>query len=73
MIDINELRKMVNAAHFESFANSIINSLLDRIEEAEKECDELRAKIAEMEQQEPFDADSDVFRSSFEAALEAGN
>ena len=33
----------------------------------------LRARIEEMERQEPFDADSDVFRSSFEAALKAGN
>lgn len=33
----------------------------------------LRAKITEMEKQEPFDADSDVFRGAFEAALKAGN
>ena len=33
----------------------------------------LRAKIAGMENQEPFDANSDVFRSAFEAALKAGN
>ena len=39
----------------------------------EAERDALRAKIAEMEKQEPFDADSDVFRSAFEAALKAGN
>ena len=37
------------------------------------ECDELRARIAEMEKQEPLDAGSDVFRSAFEAALKAGN
>ena len=33
----------------------------------------LRAKVAEMEKQEPLDAGSDVFRSAFEAALKAGN
>jgi hypothetical protein len=37
------------------------------------QCDALRAKIEAMERQEPFDADSDVFRSAFEAALKAGN
>lgn len=47
--------------------------LLDRLEAAEKERDALQAKIKAMEKQEPFDADSDVFRSSFEAALKAGN
>ena len=36
-------------------------------------CERLETKIAEMEKQEPFDADSDVFRSAFEAALKAGN
>ena len=36
MIDISELRSMVNATQFESFANSVINSLLDRLEEDEK-------------------------------------
>ena len=39
---------------------------------AKDELNRLRAKIAEMEKQEPFDADSDVFRSAFEAALKAG-
>ena len=34
--------------------------------------DALRAKIEAMAQQEPFDANSDVFRSAFEAALKAG-
>jgi len=37
------------------------------------ERDALRTKIEEMEKQEPFDADSDVFRSAFESALKAGN
>ena len=36
MIDINELRSMVNGAQFESFANSVINALLDRLEATEK-------------------------------------
>ena len=35
MINIDELRSMVNATQFESFANSVINSLLDRLEAAE--------------------------------------
>ena len=47
--------------------------MIDRLEAAEKERDALRAKIAEMEQQAPLDAGSDVFRSAFEAALKAGN
>ena len=37
------------------------------------ECTLLRARIKAMEKQESFDADSDVFRSAFEAALKAGN
>ena len=74
MIDIEELRSMVNGAQFEGFANSVIHSLLDRLEAAEKEIalkervidalgselnavakerDALRAKIEQMEQQEP--------------------
>jgi hypothetical protein len=39
----------------------------------EQERDALRAKIEAMEKQEPFDADSDAFRSAFEASLKAGN
>ena len=39
----------------------------------EQERDTLRAKIEAMEKQEPFDADSDAFRSAFEASLKAGN
>lgn len=45
----------------------------DAIDELIAERDELRARIEAMERQEPFDADSDVFRSAFEAALKAGN
>ena len=37
------------------------------------EIEAMRAKIAAMERQEPFDANSDVFRGAFEAALKAGN
>ena len=40
---------------------------------ARDERDDLRAEVESMENQEPFDADSDVFRSAFEAALKAGN
>ena len=46
-INISELRSMVNATQFESFANSVINSLLDRLEEAEKENTKLREALAE--------------------------
>ena len=75
-------------AAFISAANpAAISELLDRLEAAGEDrsnflvemgklcaqCDALRAKIAEMERQEPLDADSDVFRSAFEAALKAGN
>lgn len=44
-----------------------------RCAEFQKEIDALRAKIEQMKKQAPFDADSDVFRSAFEAALKAGN
>ena len=37
MINISELRSMVNATQFESFANSVINSLLDRLEATEED------------------------------------
>ena len=43
------------------------------IQEAIIEIRELRAKIEAMEKQEPFDADSDAFRSAFEAALKDRN
>lgn len=45
----------------------------DCVEAAKAEIEALRAKIEAMERQEPFDADSDVFRGAFEAALKAGN
>ena len=45
----------------------------DCVEAAMAEIEAMRAKIEAMEKQEPFDADSDVFRSAFEAALKAGN
>ena len=47
MINISELRSMVNATQFESFANSVISSLLDRLEEVEKEIAKLRIALAE--------------------------
>ena len=81
MIDTKELRRLAQAAISKMNARDpgalpesfLVLELLDRLEEVEKERDTLRAKIAEMEKQEPFDADSDVFRSAFEAALKAGN
>ena len=84
----SDTEKSTGDAAFIAAANpAAISELLDRLEAAEKsdvesitmywrardERDAMRAKIAEMEQQEPFDADSDVFRSAFEAALKAGN
>ena len=58
-----------DAAHQKALADSAL-----RVANGwERKCDALRAKVAEMERQEPLDADSDVFRSAFEAALKAGN
>ena len=51
----------------------IIDSLGATLNAVASERDTLRARIEAMERQEPFDADSDVFRSAFEAALKAGN
>lgn len=45
----------------------------DCVEAAKAKIEALRSKTEEMEKQEPFDADSDVFRGAFEAALKAGN
>ena len=70
MIDINELRKLAQAALVapdglsaewmdrlgqfqESVSPAAISELLDRLEAAEEERDALRAKLAEMEKQEP--------------------
>lgn len=44
-----------------------------RAEAAKAETEDLRAKIAKVDRQEPLDAGSDVFRGAFEAALKAGN
>lgn len=51
----------------------IIDSLGSTLNAVANERDALRARIEEMEKQEPFDADSDAFRSAFEASLKAGN
>ena len=63
MIDIKELRRLAQAAIAKmnasdpEFASSTpplaILELLDRLEAAEKERDDLKAKIAEMEKQDP--------------------
>jgi septal ring factor EnvC (AmiA/AmiB activator) len=45
----------------------------DCAEAAKAKIEALRSKIEAIEKQEPFDADSDVFRGAFEAALKAGN
>ena len=50
-----------------------IADLMADLNRVGRENEALRARIEAMEQQEPFDADSDVFRSAFEAALKAGN
>ena len=47
-IDINELRKDKRPQ-----SSIVVQALLDRLEAAEKERDALRAKVAEMEKQEP--------------------
>ena len=78
---ITELLDRLEAAESELLEEARLNgmgsereaSLMAKLEAAEKERDALRAKIEAMEKQEPFDADSDVFRGSFEAALKAGN
>ena len=48
MIDITGLREDKRPQ-----SSTIVHALLDRLEAAEKERDALRAKIAEMEKQEP--------------------
>lgn len=48
MIDINELRQTLGAVSLED-----VEELLDRLEAAEKERDNLRARIETMERQEP--------------------
>lgn len=50
-----------------------LNEWKELAKSAEKERDALRAKVEALEKQEPFDANSDVFRGAFEAALKAGN
>ena len=59
---------MINVA----FLDNLKKSYEELIEELQNECDRLRAKIEAMEKQEPFGANSDVFRGAFEAALKAG-
>ena len=54
-------------------ASDGVTKLLLAAEYWKEKASALLAKITEMEQQEPFDADSDVLRSAFEAALKAGN
>ena len=46
MIDTKELRSMVNGAQFESFANSVIHSLLDHLEAAENKLETERMRLA---------------------------
>ena len=48
MIDIDALKRDKRPQ-----SSAIVHALLDRLEAAEKERDALRAKIAEMEKQEP--------------------
>ena len=72
MINISELRSMVNATQFESFANSVINSLLDRLEEAEKENVKLREALAEKVISETVLRDLSVGNGSINASFEGG-
>ena len=69
MINISELRSMVNATQFESFANSVINSLLDRLEEAEKERDNANAAAVGVAlKAEMLEAERDTLRDRLETA-----
>jgi hypothetical protein len=53
VININELRQKITARGLDVVADTDVLELLDRLEAAERERDELRAKIEAMEQQEP--------------------
>ena len=72
MINISELRSMVNATQFESFANSVINSLLDRLEEVEKENIKLRKALAQKVTSETMLRDLSVGNGSINASFEGG-
>ena len=72
MINISELRSMVNATQFESFANSVINSLLDRLEEAEKENVKLRIALAEKVTSEATLRDLSFGNGFIKATFEGG-
>ena len=72
MINISELRSMVNATQFESFANSVISSLLDRLEEAEKEIAKLRIALAEKVTSEATLRDLNVGNGFINATFEEG-
>lgn len=52
-ININELREKITIKGLDVVADTDILAALDRLEAVEKERDALRAKIAEMEKQEP--------------------
>ena len=68
------MRARIEAAEEErTIDEQRIADLLDELNRVGHENDALRARIEAMERQEPFDADNDVFRSAFEAALKAGN
>ena len=72
--DMNEILDRIEAAEKDIvLKEGVIDSLGVTLTAVVNERDELQAKVEAMEKQEPFDADSDVFRSSFEAALKAGN
>ena len=78
--DLNELLERLEVAEsvLKGFGTTAqeVECWLERYRCLEREAEALRAKVDAMEkqeQQEPFDADSDVFRSAFEAALKAGN
>ena len=68
------MRARIEAAEEErTIDEQRIADLLDELNRVGHENDAMRARIEAMERQEPFDADNDVFRSAFEAALKAGN
>lgn len=73
---IDEFRMLADDLHSVEGHNryaSALSKAADEIERLQSVIAGLHAHIEAMERQEPFDADSDVFRSSFEAALKAGN
>ena len=68
------LKAEIDALRFELSKQQALTTATQHIAGvAQSRANRLQAKVEAMEKQAPFDADSDVFRSAFEAALKAGN